>query len=65
MRVINACISSSVHSIEAAKSDRFIGGQLSERTNADPASAGHAVCGNISESNCTSEHVDIEHVSVD
>jgi len=32
MRVINVCISSSVHSIEAARSDRFIGGQLSERT---------------------------------
>jgi len=31
MRVINVCISSSVHSIEAARSDRFIGGQLRER----------------------------------
>jgi len=40
MRVINVCISSSVHSIEAARSERFIGGQLSEQTTA-------AVCGNI------------------
>ena len=50
MRVINVCISSSVHSIQAARSDRFIGGQLSERMTAGPAPAGHAVCGNISES---------------